>query len=72
MESPENIFVELVELEDQSSQGIVEQLLRALKDVNFTKDFLSKTLIGLVRWRISYARPQVWSDSQNVIHFSLI
>ncbi|KAL1249596.1 hypothetical protein QQF64_020601 [Cirrhinus molitorella] len=47
MESPENIFVELVELEDQSAQGIVGQLLRALEGVNFTQDFLSKTLIGL-------------------------
>uniref|UniRef100_A0A672PR30 HAT C-terminal dimerisation domain-containing protein n=1 Tax=Sinocyclocheilus grahami TaxID=75366 RepID=A0A672PR30_SINGR len=42
MESPENIFVELVELEDQSAQGIVDKLLRALEGV-----FLSKTLIGL-------------------------
>ncbi len=50
MEPPQH-FVELFELEDKSTQGIV--LLRALECVNFTHDFLSKTL----------TLPQVWSGN---------
>ncbi|XP_037540253.1 E3 SUMO-protein ligase KIAA1586-like [Nematolebias whitei] len=47
MDKPSNIFADLVELNDFSAEGIVCSLLSALECMNFTMEFLSKTLIGL-------------------------
>lgn len=47
MESPENLFLDLVELDDLSAEGIVHKLLACLEGAKLNKAFLSKTLIGL-------------------------
>jgi hypothetical protein len=47
MESPENIFFELIELDDFSAEGIVRKLLESLHRANFNEEFLSKTLVAL-------------------------
>lgn len=47
MDTPTNIFVELVELDDLTAEGIVRHLLHAMERVHLTEEFLSKTLIGL-------------------------
>ncbi|KAK7162494.1 hypothetical protein R3I93_006722 [Phoxinus phoxinus] len=47
MESPENIFFDLVELDDFGAEGIVRKLLDALDHANLDESFLSKTLVGL-------------------------
>ncbi|KAK0134200.1 E3 SUMO-protein ligase KIAA1586 [Merluccius polli] len=47
MESPENIFFELIELDDLRAEGIVRKLLESLHRANFNEDFLSKTLVAL-------------------------
>uniref|UniRef100_A0A8C9X006 HAT C-terminal dimerisation domain-containing protein n=1 Tax=Sander lucioperca TaxID=283035 RepID=A0A8C9X006_SANLU len=47
MESPDNIFFNLVELDDFGAEGIVGKLLDALDHANLDKAFLSKTLVGL-------------------------
>lgn len=47
METPKNIYVDLIELQDLTAEGIVCQLLSALERVGRNKDFLSKTLVGV-------------------------
>lgn len=47
MESPENIFFDLIELDDFGAEGIVRKLLESLHRANFNEDFLSKTLVAL-------------------------
>uniref|UniRef100_H3A4Y1 HAT C-terminal dimerisation domain-containing protein n=1 Tax=Latimeria chalumnae TaxID=7897 RepID=H3A4Y1_LATCH len=47
MESPVNVFVNLVELNDLSSEGILNSLLSVLKKVNVTEDFLAKCLVAV-------------------------
>uniref|UniRef100_H3AMQ0 DUF4371 domain-containing protein n=1 Tax=Latimeria chalumnae TaxID=7897 RepID=H3AMQ0_LATCH len=44
MQSPANVFVDLVELNDLSSEGILNSLLSVLKK-NVTEDFLTKCLV---------------------------
>lgn len=47
MDMPADIFVDLVELDDLSAEGIVHSLLSSLERHNFTKEFLSKQLIAI-------------------------
>ncbi len=47
METPENIFIDLVELDDLSAEGIVRKFLACLEGAKLNEAFLSKTLIGL-------------------------
>ncbi|XP_078509084.1 E3 SUMO-protein ligase KIAA1586-like [Lissotriton helveticus] len=49
MDSPANIFVDLIELSDLSADGIVSSLLSALKKdpINISEDFLSKCLVSV-------------------------
>ncbi len=47
METPENIFIDLVELDDLSAKRIVCKLLACLEGAKLNEAFLSKTLIGL-------------------------
>lgn len=47
MDKPRNSFTELVQLEVLSVEGLVHHLLAALQHLNLTKQFLSKTLIGV-------------------------
>lgn len=47
METPANVFVDLVQLQDCSAAGIVQSLLSALEKVNFNEEFLAKCLVGV-------------------------
>lgn len=47
MESPKNIFIDLVKLDDIRAEGIVRKLLDSLEKANLNEAFLSKTLISL-------------------------
>lgn len=47
MDMPANIFVDLVELDDLSAEGIVHSLLLSLERHNFTKEYLSKQPIAI-------------------------
>lgn len=65
MKTPENIFVDLVELDDLSAEGIVRQLLACLEGAKLNKCFLSEMLIGLTcdsAWSCLAARVEWQSD----------
>ncbi|XP_078504031.1 E3 SUMO-protein ligase KIAA1586-like [Lissotriton helveticus] len=49
MDSPANMFVDLIELSDLSADGIVNSLLSALKKdpINISEDFLSKCMVSV-------------------------
>lgn len=49
MDTPTNIFTELIELNDITAEGIVCYLLSALERLHLSQEFLSKTLIGVTR-----------------------